>query len=77
MTSCSVFFPILLCVCGMYFYCQSDALVPCSSFPGDVMRGEGVKYRGEARLYLNLAKTRSVDTDVLIRFNEYVLISDN
>jgi hypothetical protein len=51
---------------------QGDVLFPGSTVQGDILRGEGVKYRGEAVLYLNAAKARSIDADTRMRFDQYV-----
>ncbi len=51
---------------------QGDVLFPGSTAQGDILRGEGVMYKGAAVLHLNAAKARSIDADTRMRFNEYV-----
>jgi hypothetical protein len=51
---------------------QGDVLFPGSTVQGDILRGQGVTYKGAALLYLNAAKARSIDADTLMRFNQYV-----
>lgn len=51
---------------------QGDMLFPGSTVQGDILRGEGVMYKGAAVLHLNAARARSIDADTRIRFNQYV-----
>jgi len=62
-----------LCVaCGGWARGQGDVLYPGSTVQGDVLRGEGVAYKGAAVFYLNAARARSIDADTAMRFNQYV-----
>jgi len=58
--------------CAGRAFAQGDVLYPGSTVQGDVLRGEGVAYKGAAVFYLNAAKARSIDADTRMRFNEYV-----
>lgn len=51
---------------------QGDVLYPGSTVQGDVLRGEGVVYKGAAVFYLSAARARSIDADTAMRFNEYI-----
>ena len=51
---------------------QGDVLFPGSTVEGDVLRGQGVAFKGAAVLHLNAARARSIDADTAMRFNEYV-----
>jgi hypothetical protein len=51
---------------------QGNVLFPGSTVQGDILRGQGVAYRGAAVLHLNAARARSIDADTAMRFNDYV-----
>ena len=53
-------------------YAQGDVLYPGSTVQGDVLRSEGVAYKGAAIFFLNAAKGRSIDADTAMQWNEYV-----
>ena len=48
---------------------------PGSTVEGDVARGYGVLYDGLGRYNLNSAIGRSIDTDTMIKWNQYVYLS--
>jgi len=66
------FLALTLLAGGGRAHAQGDVLYPGSTVQGDILRGQGVAYKGAAVFYLNAAKARSIDADTQIRFNEYV-----
>jgi hypothetical protein len=55
---------------------QRGGFVGAGSTPqGDILRGAGIYYDGLGRYNLNSAIGRSIDTDTMIRWNEYVYSS--